>query len=98
MMTRTTVLALQGSSRGTSIQLAGQQPSVVQQLLTAAAQGAQHSPAFGEIKIRCEQQLRLPSCTITLGQLACLAALQASAAQLVSCNMPWCFQLGCFAV
>jgi hypothetical protein len=43
---------LQGSIRGTSIHLAGQQSSVVQQLVAAAAQGVHHSPAFDEVKIR----------------------------------------------
>uniref|UniRef100_A0A383VJR1 Uncharacterized protein n=1 Tax=Tetradesmus obliquus TaxID=3088 RepID=A0A383VJR1_TETOB len=43
-----------GSSRssGTPIHLAGQQHSLVQQLVAAAAQGVRHSPAFDEVKIR----------------------------------------------
>ncbi|WIA21444.1 hypothetical protein OEZ85_000653 [Tetradesmus obliquus] len=43
-----------GGSRlnGTPIHLAGQQHSVVQQLVAAAAQGVRHSPAFDEVKIR----------------------------------------------
>jgi hypothetical protein len=40
------------ASGGTAIHLAGQQLRVVQQLVAAATQGVQHSPAFDEVKLR----------------------------------------------